>query len=255
MRKFLYILTLCFLYTSFVSCEKGEAIHTWEEFSTLQFNGLPNGANIYRNNKKLTANNSIFYKVPQGEALYRFEDNTGKVLLEQSLDFNTTSETITIFDSGDGFLLVKPLDNVEVNPTKFKFDIANLCSISGGKEVNVMVYRLNTNLEIVAGPSTINGVKTTFTEEFAEVDFGDLVAFENGESGLIYILDENLEPYRQDGLPIGFLLTPTMTDTNLHKVYKLVLKEDKDAGFPFEGPFGAYPEGFYVYYATVLLSK
>lgn len=199
------------------------------------------------------------YKVPAGKASYRFEDAEGNILMEHELEVTSDSKPITVFDSGNGFLLVNPIDEVEVNPAKLKLDIANVSNITDKNNVTLAVYRLNFNLEAVTEPTIIRNVTSNFTDEFKEVDFGDLTNFENGEQAAIYVLDENMEPYRREGLPVAFVFSPTIEypegAAELNKVYKIILKEEEETDFPLEGPFGAYPEGFYMCGATVLLSK
>jgi|GEM_PF-1891680 len=258
MRNILYVFVILFTSLTILSCEKGEKLTDYEELVTLQFDGLPNGTKVFRNGAKVLASGSR-YKVPVGEATYSFENAEGKVVMEQELDVSGAM-TITVFESGEGLLLVSPIDDVEVNPTKLKVDIANLSSFNEGKEVTLAFYRMNMNIEVTTEATYIDDVKPVFTDEFVEVDFGDLTNFENGEGGLIYLLDENREPYRRDGLPVVFTFGPIVhnysTDgaAELDKVYKIILKEE-DFDIPLEGPFGAYPEGFYMCTATVLLSK
>lgn len=251
MRNILYLFIVLYTAIGVISCEKGEKLTDYEELVILQFNGLPNGTKVFRNGAEVSASGSRSYKVPVGEATYSFEDQEGNVIMEQRMDV-TGPLSITVFDSGSGFVLVTPIDEIEVNPDKLKLDVANLTSVAESDKVNLAVYRLNLNFEAVTEPTIITEVSSGFKDEFIEVEFGDLSVIENGETGIIYMLDENMEPYRKDGLPIGFLLTLDAAD--LDKVYKIILSEKDELG-ALEGPFGAYEEGFYGYFATTLLSK
>lgn len=258
-KHIFYLLLIGMLGGVLQSCEKGEVVTTYEELAVLQFNGLPNGTTVFRNEAQVPASGDQSYKVPLGKATYRFEDAEGKLVMEQELEVTNTTKPITVFDSGDGLLLVTPIDDVEVNPTKLKVDIVNLSSFHNeDKEVTLAIYRMNLFFEVVTQATYIDNVKSVFADEFVEVDFGDLTNFENGEGGLIYVLDENREPYRKEGLPVAFVFVPTIRypsgTAELDKVYKIILKEEEFDG-PLEGPFGAYPEGFYICTATVLLSK
>ncbi|PRD56113.1 hypothetical protein [Sphingobacterium gobiense] len=259
MQRILYLFIAFYSAVGLQSCEKGEKLNPYEELVLLQFNGLPNGTTVLRNGASVPASAYQSYKVPFGRATYRFEDAEGNILLEQELNVDNDSKPITVFDSGNGLLLVTPIDDVEVNPTKLKLDIANVSDITDKDNVTLAVYRLNLNLEAVTEPTIIRNVTSNFTDEFTEVDFGDLSVFENGESGVIYVLDDNMEPYRKEGLPVAFIFSPTVRyspegSAELDKVYKVILKEE-EYDIPLEGPFGVYPEGFYMCTAIVLLSK
>lgn len=254
MRNFLYLFIVLYTAIGVISCEKGEKLTDYEELVILQFNGLPNGTTVFRNGAEVSASGSRSYKVPVGEATYGFEDQEGNVMMEQKMDV-TGPLSITVFDSGNGLVLVTPIDDVEVTPDKLKLDIANLTGIAESDKINLAVYRLNLNFEAVTEPTIITEVSSGFKDEFVEVEFGDLSVVENGESGIIYILDDNMEPYRKNGLPIAFLFNLPFDNAGvIHKVYKIVLSEKDELG-ALEGPFGAYEEGFFVYQTSVPLSK
>lgn len=262
MRNIVYLFLTFYAACSISSCEKSEIVTTYEELVTVQFNGLPNGTAVFRNGAEVPSSGYQSYKVPVGEATYRFEDSEGTVLMEQQLNV-TEALSITVFDSGNGLLLVIPIDDVEVNPSKIKFDIANVSSFSNEEEVNLVIVRVNSQQLPAGEPDTIRNVNNIFTDEFVEIDFGGFTnETENLYSHtLIYVYDQNMDPYRIQDLPVvyrlrlGFDDEETGNPAKLHKVYKVVLKDDDSGRAYTTRAIGLFEEGMYYYSVNPLLSK
>ncbi len=255
MKKIFYTLIFVFL---LAGCKKGEEVPVFEELSTVFLSSGFNNVTIYKDNQRVSVQQSSM-KVPSGEALYRFQDVEGVPLLEQVLEFSAGLDTISFVSDGENSLLLRSLAKIAVDPTKLKVDVANLGAFANGRDVNLMVYKVDaSSLEVLGEGEPIPNVSRTFSNNFNTLDLDGIASdpdAHNKFSLFLYVMDDDMQPVLKDGSPIVFLLSLASTEAVTNKVYQLVLRDSPDFEMGMIEGFGIYPDGSYFYSLTAQQSK